>query len=300
MTAVTAPAGAPPAAGRDRRRPGRRIWLAPPLAALAVIFGYPLIVVIANALTGRSSLTGQSGIAAWSSVLGSAQFGQALARTIEIGAAATAGCLLLGFILAVVLAFIPFPGSRVIARFIETVLAFPSFLIALSFGYMYGASGLLNHVLMTVTGATSPPVSFVYSVWAVILAEITFYTPFVVRPLLASFSQLDTGLIEAASSLGAGPLRIIRRIILPEAVPALLAGGSLCLVLTLNEFGIILFIGAKGVLTMPMLIYSDLTGLGDQTAAAIVAVISVVLSLGFYSLYRFLLSRLGGGRAGVL
>jgi 2-aminoethylphosphonate transport system permease protein len=300
MTTVTAPAAAPPAAPRGRRRIGRGMWLLPPLLALAVIFGYPMLFVITDALSGRSQLTGQSGVAAWQAVLGSAQFQQALARTIEIGVAATAGCLVLGFVLAVVIAFVPFPGSRVIARFIETVLAFPSFLIALSFGYVYGASGLLNHLLMTVTGATTPPVSFVYSIWAVILAEITFYTPFVVRPLLASFSQLDTGLIEAASSLGAGPLRIIRRIILPEAVPALLAGGSLCLVLTLNEFGIILFIGAKSVLTMPMLIYSDLTGLGDQTAAAIVAVISVVLSLGLSSLYRFLLSRLGGDRAGVL
>ncbi len=43
--------------------------------------------------------------------------------------------------------------------------------------------------------------------------------------------------------------------ILPAALPALLAGGSLCLLLTTNEFGIVLFIGAKGVTTLPMMVY---------------------------------------------
>jgi len=41
-------------------------------------------------------------------------------------------------------------------------------------------------------------------------------------------------------------LRIVRQVILPAALPAAIAGGSLCLLLTVNEFGIVLFIGAKG------------------------------------------------------
>src|SRR5436305_810588 len=84
-----------------------------------------------------------------------------------------------------------------------------------------------------------PPVDFLYSPWGVILAEVTVYTPFVMRPLLAAFSQIDGAQIEVAASLGARPLRIVRQIILPAAIPALLAGGSLCLLLTVNEFGIV-------------------------------------------------------------
>ena len=63
---------------------------------------------------------------------------------------------------------------------------------------------------------------------------------------LAAFSLIDSAQMEAAASLGARPWRILRQIILPAALPALLAGGSLCLLLTVNEFGIVLFIGAKG------------------------------------------------------
>ncbi len=102
-----------------------------------------------------------------------------------------------------------------------------------------------------------------------ILAEVTVYTPFIMRPLLAAFSLIETAQIEVASSLGAGPWRIVRQIILPAAMPALLAGGSLCLLLTVNEFGIVFFIGAKGVITLPLLIYDKAIQEFDYTTACV-------------------------------
>jgi len=212
----------------------------------------------------------------------------------------TIGCLVLGFVLALIVSFVPFPGGRVVSGFIDTILAFPSFLIALSFTFLYGSAGAFNFILMDLLHTSQPPIDFIYTKWGVILAEITFYTPFVMRPLLAAFSQLDTALIEVASSLGAKPFRVIREVIFPEAVPALLAGGSLCLLLTLNEFGIVLFIGAKGVITLPMVIYGKAIQEFDYTAGCVAAVVNIVLSVGLYSLYRYLLSRSRGARASVL
>jgi len=145
-----------------------------------------------------------------------------------------------------------------------------------------------------------PPVDFLYSPWGVILAEVTVYTPFVMRPLLAAFSLIEASQIEVASSLGARPFRIVRQIILPAAIPALFAGGSLCLLLTVNEFGIVLFIGAKGVITLPLLIYDKAIQEFDYTTACVIAVVNVVLSLGLYSLYRVVLTRFGGRRAGLV
>ena len=114
---------------------------------------------------------------------------------------------------------------------------------------------MLNGALTQSFGLSEPPVHFLYSAWGVILAEVTVYTPFVLRPLLAAFSLVDQSQIEVAGLLGAKPWRIVRSIILPAALPAAIAGGSLCLLLTVNEFGIVLFIGAKGVITLPLLIY---------------------------------------------
>lgn len=138
-----------------------------------------------------------------------------------------------------------------------------------------------------------PPVNFLYTAWGVVLAEVTVYTPFVLRPLLASFSLLDRSQIEAASILGARPWRIVTRIILPAAVPALIAGGSLCLLLTVNEFGIVLFIGAKGVITLPLLIYDKAIQESDYATACTIAVVNVALSLGLFGLYRSVAARFG-------
>jgi 2-aminoethylphosphonate transport system permease protein len=134
----------------------------------------------------------------------------------------------------------------------------------------------------------------------VILAEVTVYTPFVMRPLLAAFSLIEPAQIEVASSLGAGAFRIIRQIILPAALPALLAGGSLCLLLTVNEFGIVLFIGAKGVVTLPLLIYDKAIQEFDYTSACVLASVNIALSLSLYSLYRTTLTWYGVRRAGVV
>jgi len=118
------------------------------------------------------------------------------------------------------------------------------------------------------------------------LAEITVYTPFVLRPLMAAFSLIEAAQIEVASSLGARAPRIVREIILPAAMPALLAGGSLCLLLTVNEFGIVLFIGAKGVITLPLLVYDKAIQEFDYTAACVIAIINVALSLSLYMVDR--------------
>jgi 2-aminoethylphosphonate transport system permease protein len=289
-----APAIALPGAG-----PGRtgRLWVLPPVAVLAGCFFYPLGLILDQALRGDG---GSLSLRMAATALGSPIFATALVHTIAIAVAATAGCLVLGLVLSLILAFVPFPGARLAGRLIDTVIALPTFLIALAFTFVYGSAGILNGVLMAALGLDLPPVDMLYTVWGVILAEMTVYTPFVMRPLLAAFSQIDQAQLEVAASLGARPWRIVRRIILPAAIPALLAGGSLCLLLTVNEFGIVFFIGAKGVITLPLLVYDKAIQQFDYTAACAIALVNVALSLALYSLYRFVVARLGSRHAAVV
>ena len=262
----------------------------PPAALLAMLVFYPLVLIVQQAFTDDS---GMANVAEFVRVLHARFFLNALLNTITISVAATAGCLVVGLVLGLILAFVPFPGSGVIARLIDTFIALPTFLVTLAFTFLYGSAGMLNAGLMEVLSLPAPPVNFLYSTWGVVLAEVTVYSPFVLRPLLAAFSLVDRGQIEAASVLGARPLRIVRQIILPAAVPALIAGGSLCLLLTVNEFGIVLFIGAKGVITLPLLIYSKAIQESAYQVACIIAVINIALSLGLFGLYRFAAGRLG-------
>ncbi|GLS19101.1 2-aminoethylphosphonate ABC transporter permease [Labrys miyagiensis] len=266
------------------------LWIVPPAIILAILFFYPLALIARQAFLDESGLFN---IQQFFDVLGSRFFLSALINTIEIAVSATAGCLILGLMLGLILAFVPFPGSVLVARLIDTFIALPTFLVTLAFTFLYGSAGMLNGALMHTFGLGAPPVDFLYSAWGVILAEVTVYTPFILRPLLASFSLIDRGQIEAASILGARPWRIVRQIILPTAVPALIAGGSLCLLLTVNEFGVVLFIGAKGVITLPLLIYDKAIQESDYQTACIIAVVNVALSLGLFGLYRFVARRFG-------
>ncbi|MYW29566.1 2-aminoethylphosphonate ABC transporter permease subunit [Streptomyces sp. SID2119] len=278
-------------------------WALPPVLILTLGFLYPLALVVRQSLTPESlgetapeslgeTTTGAS-LAPYAEVFASTAFREALATTVWLAVGATFGCLVLGFVLALVIAFVPFPGGKAVARFIDVFLSFPSFLITLALLFIYGSVGMANGAWTGVTGAAEGPFHFLTTPWGVLLAEITYFTPFVMRPLLAAFSQLDTAQLEVASSLGAGPLRIVRQVILPEALPALAAGGSLVLVLCLNEFGIVLFTGAKGVTTLPMLVYSKAILESDYPAACVVAVVNIVLSVGLYSLYRVVSRRAG-------
>jgi len=269
----------------------------PPLLLLAAIFYYPLALILTQSLTGDGNTLS---LAPYAEVLSTTLFRNALLHTVTIAIGATGGCLLLSFTLAIVLAFIPFPGARLAARLIDTIIALPTFLVALAFTFIYGSAGLLNAGLMQMLNLTHPPLDFLYSPAGVILAEITVYTPFILRPLLAALSLIDPAQIEVASSLGAGTARIIRQIILPAALPALLAGGSLCLLLTVNEFGVVFFIGAKGVITLPLLVYDKAIQEFDYTTGCVCAVVNVALSLALFTLYRLLLRGLAGSRAGLV
>ena len=291
---MTGAAAALPARGQWRPPP---LWVVPPLLVLGVLFFYPLALILRESLTGGAHAASFAGYAA---MFHTALFRGALLHTVTIALASSAGCLVLGFVLATILSFVPFPGSWIVSRLVDTFIALPTFLVALAFTFIYGSAGLLNQSAMELLHLPLPPINFLYSAWGVILAEVTVYTPFVMRPLLASFSLIETAQIEVASSLGAGPWRIIRRIIIPAAIPALLAGGSLCLLLTVNEFGIVLFIGAKGVITLPLLVYDKAIQEFDYPTACVIAMVNIVLSLGLYSLYRLILSRFGGRGAGLV
>ncbi|MFD7027104.1 2-aminoethylphosphonate ABC transporter permease subunit [Streptomyces sp. NPDC059917] len=277
-------------AGAGARTPPRWVWALPPVVVLALVFLYPLGLVVQQSFTPDG---GGGAFDAYGKVFASAAFREALGTTVWLAVGATVGCLVLGFALALVIAFVPFPGAKAVARFVDVFLSFPSFLVTLALLFLYGTVGVANGVWTDVTGAAEGPFHFLTTPWGVLLAEITYFTPFVMRPLLAAFSQLDTAQLEVASSLGAKPGRIVRRVILPEALPALGAGGSLVLVMCLNEFGIVLFTGAKGVTTLPMLIYGKAILESDYPAACVVAVVNIAISVGLYGLYRVVSKRAG-------
>jgi len=99
----------------------------------------------------------------------------------------------------------------------------------------------------------------VFSWQATVLSSVVAAFPLMVRSALASLEQIDESLPQVARSLGASEGRILRQIILPLAMPGLVAGVSLSFARALGEFGTTLMLAGNipgQTQTLPLAIFS--------------------------------------------
>lgn len=93
---------------------------------------------------------------------------------------------------------------------------------------------------------------------SVILAHITFCTPYVVLSVLPRLRRMNPNLYEAALDLGATPFHALRKILLPELKPGMISGFILAFTLSIDDFVVTLFtIGNEGLETLSTYIYAD-------------------------------------------
>ncbi len=80
-----------------------------------------------------------------------------------------------------------------------------------------------------------------------VLPLVVASAPFVARMVETSLSEVDAGVIEAAQSMGASTLQIVRKVYLPEAMPSLILGGSITLIAIVGYTAIAGMVGAGGL-----------------------------------------------------
>jgi 2-aminoethylphosphonate transport system permease protein len=256
------------------------------LFILVVVLGplvvYPLARLVMLSFTGANGFT----FHAYSAFFGNPDSRGVIGTTLGILFASATLASMLGVALASLLFFRPFAGAKLLTRFLELFVAFPSFLVAFTLIFLYGSQGSVSIGLQQLFSLENPPMDFLFGIGGVILAEVVFYAPFVVRPTLASYATLDMRLVEAARSLGANGWMVAFKVILPLAWPGIAAGTILCFLLTLNEFGILLVLGSAHLVTLPIAIYSAATVDLDLPTAAAGSVVMLLMSLSLYALYR--------------
>ena len=92
----------------------------------------------------------------------------------------------------------------------------------------------------------------------VILAHISFCTPYVVLSVYPRLLQMNDNLYEAALDLGATPFYALRKVLLPELRPGMISGFILAFTLSIDDFVVTLFtIGNEGLETLSTYIYAD-------------------------------------------
>ncbi len=92
----------------------------------------------------------------------------------------------------------------------------------------------------------------------VVLAHITFCTPYVVLNVLPRLSQLNPNIYEAALDLGATPSQALRKVLIPQLRPGMVGGFILAFTMSLDDFAVTYFTaGSSGLETLSTFIYAD-------------------------------------------
>jgi molybdate transport system permease protein len=212
----------------------------------------------------------------------------ALLVSLKTSAIAHAAVLLFGTPAAWVLARKRFVGRGLVLALVELPLVLPPAVAGIALLATFGRAGLLGDELDAL-GVQIP-----FTQTAVVLAVAFVESPFYLRGAIAAFEAVDTGLLDAARTLGAAPARVFFRIALPLAAGGLGAASALALARGLGEFGAtIIFAGSlQGVTqTLPLAIYAQFEQDFD-TALAISALFIVVgalllVALKLYPWFRF-------------
>ena len=93
------------------------------------------------------------------------------------------------------------------------------------------------------------------SFWTMLIAHVTFCTPYVILQVLPKLQQMDASLREAAMDLGYTPMGAFLKVEVPEILPGIITGAIMAFTLSLDDFVISYFTSGNGFETLPIRIY---------------------------------------------
>ena len=136
-----------------------------------------------------------------------------------------------------------------------------------------------NGVLNTLLGFLHlPKVHIIYTFQAVLIGMVYDFLPFMILPIYNSLSSIGNDVVEAGKDLGAGYFTILRKIILPLAMPAVAAGWVLSFTLSMDDVVVSSFVTGPSYEILPLKIYS-MVKVGVSPEVNALATILLVLSL---------------------
>jgi thiamine transport system permease protein len=246
LPAVRRPAAPRDGGGALVRPPAARWFAVLPVVFLAVFFAWPLATILVRGLTAQ-------GLA----VLGSARTWDVVGFTVVQAVLSTMLTLAVGLPAAYVLHRVDFRGRRLLLVLVTVPFVLPTVVVGSAFRSLL-------------------PDSWDGTLAAILVAHVYFNLAVVVRVVGGLWTHLDDRYEQAARTLGAGPLTVLRTITWPLLRPAVLAAAALVFLFTFTSYGVIVVLGGPTTTTIEVEIYRRAATLFDIPGAAALCLLQVV------------------------
>jgi sulfate transport system permease protein len=258
-----------PAATRAEAPPRPAFW--PRLGGAGVsrglVVGYISVIVLIPmaAVVARST---EEGWGAFWTAISNPQAVAALKLTLIASLIVVVINAVAGTAIAWVLVRDDFRGKNLLNSVIDLPFALPTIVAGLTLLALYGDDSPVG-------------IDVAYTQVAVVMALLFVTLPFVVRAVQPVLMELDAEMEEAAASLGARRTSIFRRIVLPNLMPAIFAGGALAFARAIGEFGSLVLLSGNipfDTEVASVFIFGQIES-GNTTGAAAVSVVLLAISL---------------------
>jgi sulfate transport system permease protein len=239
------------------------------MAYLSIVALIPLAAVVVRSMDGGWD-------AFWNAVT-NPQAVAALKLTLIASLVVVVVNAISGTLIAWVLVRDEFPGKGIVNSLIDLPFALPTIVAGLTLLALYGPDSPVG-------------VNLAFTKLSVVLALLFVTLPFVVRAVQPVLLELDKDMEQAAESLGASRMTVFRRIILPNLLPAILAGGGLAFARAVGEFGSLVLITGNvpfDTQAASVFIFSQVES-DNSTGAAAVSVVLLLLALVILLIFGWL------------
>ncbi|PWL19484.1 ABC transporter permease [Falsochrobactrum shanghaiense] len=273
-----------------RRLPKGVIGIIPAVLFLLLFFIAPLIDNTINSLQTAQGWSAGNYVR----LLTDQYFLSVIFRTLWVSLIATVICVLIGYPVAYHL--VRHSGAMATVLIFLLVAPLMTSILMRTYGWqvLLARGGMVNTVLLGI-GLIDKPLRVIQSPISVMIGIVHILVPYMVISIAAVLQGVDRRLEEAASILGAGPVRSFINVTLPLSLPGVITGSIIVFMMANGSFLTMLLLGNNSVVTLPVLIYQQFTLVGDAKFSAAMGNILLVLAL----MCLFLQLRLVRGKGGI-
>jgi putative spermidine/putrescine transport system permease protein len=263
------------------RRPWARatMLLTPPLAWFILLYLAALVVLLITAFWQTNPFTTAIErswtLGNFTTILSSPAYRGVIARTVGMAAAVTVVDGIVALPFAYYMARVASPRTRT-ALFVAILLPLWASYLAKVYSWLliFTHGGVLDWALR---GVGLGQVHLIYTNWAVFAVFCYIWLPFMIIPVYAALERIPPSQIEASQDLGARTWRTMRSVVLPLALPGIVAGSIFTFSLTLGDYITPLLVGGTSANFIGNIIYTNIGIANNVPFAAAMAMVPIVI-----------------------